>query len=479
MTTIDLNVVNEIDFKSPVYADLLDGLQANILKHHGRNVATHIFLHFDPKKSKELKLWINDLAANYLTTAKKQLQDTERHKVDPGFDGGAVITLSLSHFGYANLGIDAAATPAEEAFVKGLKSRNADLNDGLDKTWEQNFKTDISALLIVADRDQDEVNKTVNTLKQKYPELFAGSFSQNGQIIRQPKTNIGIEPFGYADGVSQPVFLKREIKSIKPDTLSQDVLPLNILLIEDPGATGTDSFGSYLVFRKLEQNVKGFKTLEDEDLPNKFNIKIKDKDGKVNPDLAGAMIVGRFEDGTEVINESNARGNTDETELSNNFNYKNDPKGLKCPFHAHTRLTNPREDIVINGKPGNTLRITRRAIPYNDNDPDNPGLENPKHDKFDKDLGLLFMCYQSDIAKQFEIIQKFWASSGTILNDPNKNIPIDSIIGQGTANSNPKTLPLQWGKPEQTPPFTFSNFVTMKGGEYLFTPSVRFLKSLK
>jgi Dyp-type peroxidase family len=479
MATINLNAVNEIDLETPLFYDMLESMQANILKHHGRDFASHIFMKFNPKNAARIKLLIGALAESYLTTAKKQLHDAERHNADPAYDGGAVITFSLSHFGYVNLGIDKALIPDEEGFLNGLKSRNADLNDGLDKTWDAGFKEDISALLIVADSDHAGVNRAVNHLKEEFPELFEDSFIQKGQITRKPETNIGIEHFGYADGVSQPVFLKEEIRRIPKDSLSNDVLPLNILLVKDPGTKEKDSFGSYLVFRKLEQNVKGFKELEDHDLPEKFNIRVKDKNGKVNPDLAGAMLVGRFEDGTEVVNESNARGITRESDLNNNFNFENDPQGLKCPFFGHTRLVNPRTDIVVDGKPGNALRITRRAIPYNDNDPVNFGLENPKHDGFEKDLGLLFMCYQSNISKQFEIIQKFWASAGNILNDANKNIPIDSITGQGTDNTNPKTLPLQWGQPEQSSPFSFGNFVTMKGGEYFFTASLSFLASLK
>ena len=37
--------------------------------------------------------------------------------------------------------------------------------------------------------------------------------------------------------------------------------------------------------------------------------------------------------------------------------------------------------------------------------------------------------------------------------------------------------PLKWGKPEMAP-FDFGGFVTMKGGEFLFAPSLQFLKTL-
>lgn len=56
-----------------------------------------------------------------------------------------------------------------------------------------------------------------------------------------------------------------------------------------------DSFGSFLVFRKLEQNVKAFNNAKDK-LP-----KVKDVSGADNDDLAGAMNVGKFENSLPVV----------------------------------------------------------------------------------------------------------------------------------------------------------------------------------
>lgn len=60
-------------------------------------------------------------------------------------------------------------------------------------------------------------------------------------------------------------------------------------------------------------------------------------------ELAGALLVGRFEDGTPVTFQG-ADGLDDP--VPNNFDYRGDMAGARCPFFAHIRKTNPRGDIA-------------------------------------------------------------------------------------------------------------------------------------
>jgi len=158
--------------------------------------------------------------------------------------------------------------------------------------------------------------------------------------------------------------------------------------------------------------------------------------------------------------------------------------GLKCPFHAHVRLMNPRKgDPEAGSVDLLSHRITRRGMPYDDLVP--PRLNDQEvlvitqemledRDKPSDGVGLLFMCYQSSIGNAFEVLQGFW-SQGNIAPSP-VNKGQDSIIMQGTEQS--RMLPEQWGSANQGNPFNFSGFVKMKGGEYFFTPSIPFLKKL-
>jgi deferrochelatase/peroxidase EfeB len=83
---------------------------------------------------------------------------------------------------------------------------------------------------------------------------------------------------------------------------------------------------------------------------------------------------------------------------NNNFDY--DPKSQKlCPFAAHSRKTNPRGDIQL---PITRNRIVRRGITFG---PELTAAET-KTRKTTVDRGLLFKCYQSNIANGFQFIQK-------------------------------------------------------------------------
>ena len=62
---------------------------------------------------------------------------------------------------------------------------------------------------------------------------------------------------------------------------------------------------------------------------------------------------------------------------------------------------------------------------------------------------------------------------------PSAGVGVDPIIGQGVGKSVAQTWPLNWddvGGGTQT--LNFANFVTMRGGEYFFAPSLTFFKNL-
>ena len=180
---------------------------------------------------------------------------------------------------------------------------------------------------------------------------------QHGKALRNSAQE-GMENFGYIDGRSQPLMLQEDIdaETSSAGTSRWDpTFPLNTVLLKDPGTTDTTSFGSLFVFRKLEQAVKNFKTREQQ---------VADILGLTGDDreLAGAMIVGRFEDGTPVALSKAARGG----KPPNNFNYSGDA-GIRCPFHGHVRKTNPRG---TGGAEPEALErkhiMARRGIPFED-----------------------------------------------------------------------------------------------------------------
>ncbi|HEY9597244.1 MAG TPA: peroxidase, partial [Cyanophyceae cyanobacterium] len=90
-------------------------------------------------------------------------------------------------------------------------------------------------------------------------------------------------------------------------------------------------------------------------------------------------------------------------------------------------------------------------------------------------VGLLFLCFQSNIFDQFMTLQKIWANQRDFVQ---YDAGVDAVIGQGGEDIQEQNWPKQWGKNDNVS-FQFANFVRMKGGEFFFAPSISFLKTLE
>ncbi|OYU42179.1 MAG: peroxidase, partial [Burkholderiales bacterium PBB4] len=106
---------------------------------------------------------------------------------------------------------------------------------------------------------------------------------------------------------------------------------LSQVLVPCPGSELDVSFGSFFVFRKLEQKVRGFKTRELE-----LAEAMETESGRNPGELAGAYVVGRFENGTPT-SMSRVELPLHGKPVANNFNFDTDKAGLRCPFAAHIR----------------------------------------------------------------------------------------------------------------------------------------------
>jgi Dyp-type peroxidase family len=462
---------------------MLRALQGNILKGHGRHFTANIFLQFGDDQLKSRRL-LRELANHHVTDAHSQLLAARAFK-DCGKSGGDFCHVAISAVGYEALGIDA-GVHNDADFLGGMRSQESRdaLADPDLQFWDPPFRASLHAVVLAAGESQSSCAKLTLTLKALITEHGASVIhTQHGKQLFNTAGE-GIEHFGYVDGRSQPLMLVEDIQheaEIAGTAFWDPSFELGTALVADPGMAGQPesdySFGSYFVFRKLEQNVRGFKRREQQIAP-----------AGVNRELRGAMLVGRFEDGTPVTTSSIARGN----KPPNDFNYDGDT-GSRCPFHSHIRKTNPRGSG--GGEPEEAERrhlMARRGITYEDVarsvHPDElPEAENL--DEFDEnvgphlpesDVGLLFMAYNRKIADQFKFTQRAWANSDRFpLGKPNVANGIDPVIGQAGAVGS-QQLPVEWDNPAMGTDnsATFAGFVKMKGGEYFFSPSLTFLKAL-
>jgi Dyp-type peroxidase family len=447
-----------LDQDSADVQEVLKDLQGNILKGHGRHYTAHIFIKFgmDPSQARK---WVKDFS-KYITTAfdQRKVALARRKALDSGktWEETTFRGFVLSAKGYQALDFKKSQIPSDPKFRNGMEASGPDLNDPNRKDWEDPYKEDIHGMILIANQKlkqvKAETRKILGIIK-KTKGAASEITTQYGRVIKNPDTKDTVEHFGYIDGRSQPLFLKEEIElQIRREGIDQydPSTPLNMILVrEPPGSHEKEHYGSYFVFRKLEQNVKGFKECEKK-LAKALKL------GEKEEERAGALAVGRFEDGTLVTLQY---GEGMHNPIFNNFNYDNDTGGSKCPFHAHIRKVNPRDQSVEERK----RRIARRGITYGKRRKD-------LTDRPMGEVGLLFMCFQANIANQFERLQKLANSIQGGL---------DPIIGQSNVKRK-QHWPWEWaGKDRKTQNFDFHGFVTLKGGEYFFAPSISFLENLK
>ena len=289
-----------------------------------------------------------------------------------------------------------------------------------------------------------------------------------------PKGKVVLEHFGFRDGVSQPNIQGFELHETQkhgggrllPDGSWEPLAPGEFIfghvdvMGEIPVAPVPPALtrnGSFMVHRKLEQDVDGFR-----DYLKERAARASSPSGEVvSADYLAEKIVGRKRDGTPLA---------DAKEL-NDFRYWEDLDGAKCPLGAHMRRANPRDALGLNKevcqKNGSTLvdrhRILRRAITYGEPVPTSEKQRNVNPEG----QGLMFMTLQTSITRQFEFVQQQWINFG---NDMNQGDDRDPLVGK------------QDGKGRVAIPGNGDNptvicgelpqFVATRGGDYFFLPGI-------
>jgi hypothetical protein len=127
------------------------------------------------------------------------------------------------------------------------------------------------------------------------------------------------------------------------------------------------------------------------------------------------------------------------------------------------RRTNPRDALGWQGRLTARHRILRRGMPYGP-----PLPEGTPDDGADR--GLLFVCMQASIARQFEIVQSQWCNDGNAFGLGSQADPITGPAGGEVAHM------IEGAPPQVVSPLR--SCVACRGGEYLFVPSIAALRAL-
>jgi Dyp-type peroxidase family len=468
--TVDLGAPLAWKSAEGAAATMLDELQANIVKAHVRDHLSLQFLRFADQD--EARTFLGALVP-LMKSARGHLEEIEGFR-STGRPGTPYVGVGLTHAGYAALGVPVDGRPEDPSFARGMRDpeSKATLGDPPVSTWDPAFRDEIHAVVLVGDAREAPAVARRNEVEAMIPASITIVGEETGRAQRN-EADDGVEHFGYVDGRSQPLFLVEDIdderRATEGTTSWDPAFPLEQVLVADRAAPDPDlHFGSYFIFRKLEQNVRRFKESE-EQLATDLGLEDEDRE------RAGAMLVGRFEDGTPLTLQ---RAPGTHEPVMNDFTYASDQAGAKCPFHAHIRKVNPRgsggfEDPADERK----HLMARRGQTYGDRFDDlSAGL--PPTSRPTGDVGLLFMAFNADIGQQFDFTQGTWANNPNFPAVPSGGAEpgIDQIIGHGPRPE--ITGAVEWGGAEVKATDAVAEAVDMRGGEYFFMPSLAFLRSL-
>jgi deferrochelatase/peroxidase EfeB len=329
-----------------------------------------------------------------------------------------------------------------------------------------------------------------------------------GLSLQQDEREIAREHFGFADGISQPVPFGGKTAQGDDSVVFGDGspvpkdpwhgVPLGEILLghtnahaeKAPGPLVPDDRvareaelpqegapagylnfglnGSYMVVRELRQYVARFwQNLEE----NAARIRAHDPTAThVTAAWLAERIVGRSVDG-HLLCPSGTLGADKYDMPQNTFGFATtDRHGHGCPVGSHVRRTNPRDGLAPTPADAETLlaaannhRILRRGRAYGA-----PPVDPRTEDGTER--GLLFVCLNSDIARQFEFIQQTWMLNRNFATLYDETDPLVGPRGGFTIGEQPLRRIVQ-----------VQTFVQMAGGEYFFLPSlpaIRYLERL-
>ena len=316
------------------------------------------------------------------------------------------------------------------------------------------------------------------------------------------------EHFGFVDGISQPIPYGKGTDDGTNKQVVQDPLhgvPLGEILLGYPDAHGATATGpniagawaadgtftpssksaqgaaeamrnpgvqdlrdlggngTYLVVRELSQDVDAFWTSM-KAAADALNASLP---GKPPVDAAwlAERVIGRSRDGHMLRPDGALAPGKDGLPDNDFLFFQHDRHGLGCPLGSHVRRSNPRDGLAYD--PGvcedllhsaNAHRILRRGRKFD-------GSE--RKDDTGGGKGLLFVCLNTDIARQFEFVQQNWMLNpnfATLFDE------VDPLVGP----KGKMTLP---AKPLRRR-VEVDTFVKLVGGDYFFLPSIKALSVL-
>lgn len=436
----------------------------------------------DGVRGKDRRAWLEFIASKTTFGARAPVE--RAMMVSFGFDGLKRLGLD----GDQNRGVLATFPLAyRQGMANSSRSRILDdVGDSEPAKWRWGSPdAPADAVIVCYANTPESLSKDVAELEKRTDAAGLDVVARIPLTLQRKKSGKAVEHFGFVDGVSQPIikgtprafatqqpmhliapgeflFGYRDELGFYPPTPSVPASfdPGGILpAVQSNRPSSEENMpmrdlgrnGSFLVVRQFEQHTDRFaaycKSAAREKAAESGNPEI-------TPRWIAAKMIGRWPDGTSLVRNPGGRPGLD---LDNDFSFgTEDPQGLRCPLGAHIRRSYPRdslgEDRETQIKIGKRHRILRIGRTY----------QTKVGSRVEK--GLLFMCLNADIERQYEFMQQTWVSAGSFHGLPAEKDPTISAQNDDSRFSIPT-----WdggvvlrGLP---------NFITTRGGGYFFIPS--------
>lgn len=295
--------------------------------------------------------------------------------------------------------------------------------------------------------------------------------------------------FGYRDGISNPGLEWPEEWPVEPEQYTPPSALNNFLIGYPnsafwPGPSSDDATGRfakdgcYNAFRVFHQDVEAFERFLDHHgaaLAQRLGIPVAHA-----REWLAAKLNGRWREGSPLIlaPDQHLEHYADES----GFGYGGDAKGKRCPFSAHVRVTNPRDQEVFRPElpiPQLLRRGTvygappRRLAPATETEP-------PTFD-YSGERGLVGMFLCGNLGEQFEKVYA-WISGNTF-SPVFSDRPQDALVANRLAPLSSKKfrIPLPGGDAyviDMDDPELPTQFVVTRGSLYCFLPSIAALTAI-
>jgi Dyp-type peroxidase family len=456
--------------------DLAD-IQGDILNAYGNSYdrASYMLVHVDRPAAG--RAWLGSLLGR-VTSAERW----------SGPKPQTTLNVAVTYTGLRALGVaDGLLCGFSAEFREGMAARSdllGDVGASAPERWESPLGSGAGHVLVIIKALDSEL------IERELTAFRAGVGQASGvSIVHEQHTQMlqgAREHFGFADGFSQPALAGVVEDGDFADGVAEKEgkwrgLALGELILgyedEDrllPSAPAEPlgRSGTYMIYRKLSQDVALFRrTLSDA-------ARLYGGD----EEKLAAKVAGRWRNGTPLVLSPDAPipGFDPSDSRNNAFQYLDaDSDGVRCPLGAHVRRTNPRDALGWKGLDGSGLlsyrhRIVRRGMPYGPPLPDRAegsegsGEAEQSDEQFER--GLVFVCFNASISRQFEGIQTQWVGDGNAFRLGHDK---DYFLGDSSTTDRMTV--------QGDPPFMLApqpSFVTTRGGEYLFVPGLAALRFL-